>query len=255
MKYTVLQLVQRILSAIDGDEVNSISDTVESEQVSFILERTYYDIAASMEIPEQETLFSLDASGDNTKPVLMTLPAKVIDLEWIQYDVKEGTQVKSEWRDMEFCTLSDFIQRMRGFEDDSDTTTASMDLTTNDGTFEFLYRNDRMPSYYTILGESQFIFDSVNLAEQNTLEETDTMCFGKVYVDFTLSDNFTPDLDSTQFSYLLNKATARAFIEVKQQDNPDARQEARQQKVSSQKRKRNVPFGGETTRIVGYGRK
>jgi len=33
MKYTLLKMVQLILSAMDSDEVNGISDTVESLQV------------------------------------------------------------------------------------------------------------------------------------------------------------------------------------------------------------------------------
>jgi len=40
-KMTVLEIVQDILNDIDGDEVNSIDDTLESEQVAQIVKSTY----------------------------------------------------------------------------------------------------------------------------------------------------------------------------------------------------------------------
>ncbi len=41
MKYTLLEIVQEILSDMDSDEVNSIDDTTESEQVATIVKSTY----------------------------------------------------------------------------------------------------------------------------------------------------------------------------------------------------------------------
>ena len=40
-KMTLLAMVQDILNDMDGDEVNSISDTVEAEQVAQIIKTTY----------------------------------------------------------------------------------------------------------------------------------------------------------------------------------------------------------------------
>lgn len=255
MKYTVLQMVQRILSAIDGDEVNSITDTVEAEQAAFILQRTYYSIVSDFNLPEHETIFSLDASTDNTKPTTMTLPSKIIELNWLRYDVREDGDLKANWREIPYCPLEEFIERSRAFEGETDTTTGSMNITTASGTFEFLYRNNKHPSYYTTLGDDTFIFDSHDNTSDTVLQESKTMCFGRAYADFTLGDNFTPDLDATQFSYLLEAAIQKASVEMKQQDNPEARFEARQQKVSGQKYKRNLNNRPELSRVARFGRK
>ena len=54
---TVLQLTQNILSAMSSDEVNSISDTVESMQVATILQNKYYDIVSRDALPAHDQLF------------------------------------------------------------------------------------------------------------------------------------------------------------------------------------------------------
>ena len=38
MRYNLLEMVQRVLAAMDSDEVNSITDTAESVQVALLIE-------------------------------------------------------------------------------------------------------------------------------------------------------------------------------------------------------------------------
>ena len=47
MKYTLLEIVQEILSDMDSDEVNSIDDTVESQQVASIVRSAYMAIMSN----------------------------------------------------------------------------------------------------------------------------------------------------------------------------------------------------------------
>ena len=62
-KDTLLEIVQDILSDADGDEVNSISDPVESEQCAKILRNEFKTIVDEFDIKMQETLIQLTASG------------------------------------------------------------------------------------------------------------------------------------------------------------------------------------------------
>ena len=43
-KLTVLEIVQNILSDLNSEEVNSISDTIEADQVAEIVKTTYLDL-------------------------------------------------------------------------------------------------------------------------------------------------------------------------------------------------------------------
>ena len=68
MRYSLIELVQRILESMDSDEVDSITDTVESLAVANIVKECYYDIISNLDLPERKDIFQLDGSGDSTKP-------------------------------------------------------------------------------------------------------------------------------------------------------------------------------------------
>lgn len=82
---TLLQLTQNVLSRLGSDEVNSISDTVESMQVARIIQNKYFDIISRGLVPENEQLYQLVPSTDPTQPTLMYIPAGVSTLRWIKY--------------------------------------------------------------------------------------------------------------------------------------------------------------------------
>src|SRR5271165_5708937 len=85
MKYSVLELTQSILASLGSDEVNSIGDTAEAQQIVNILETVYYNMAARGNLPEHNGLIQLQGSDDPTRPTLMTVPANVTKIDWIEY--------------------------------------------------------------------------------------------------------------------------------------------------------------------------
>lgn len=254
MKYTLLEMVQILLSSMDSDEVNSISDTVESNQVALLLKTVFYDLAVDLQLPEHDTLFELNASGDSDLPVLMTIPSNVIRIDWIKYDNQTDDDTYNYYVDVDFKPIDEFLDITQSLREET-SDVGSMSATLNDETFEFLYRTDKFPDYYTTADDNSLIFDSYDSTEDTTLQKSKTMCYGSVYPEFTLSDTHTPDLDPTQFQYFLNRAKARAFSELKQIDNREAFGEARRQKIVIQKRKRRTPNLTELKRLPNYGRK
>jgi len=85
MKYTLLDMTQSILSSMSSDEVNSIGDTTESQQVAEIIRQKYFDIISRVPLPEMEQLVQLDPSLDATMPVLMYVPEGITDIAWMKY--------------------------------------------------------------------------------------------------------------------------------------------------------------------------
>src|SRR5262245_33890392 len=102
MKFSVLELTQEILSSLISNEVNSITDTVESLQVATLLRSGFYDLAVDLNLPEHETLIELDASNDATKPTLMFVPENVSKIHWIKYDCREDGALRADLRDVNY---------------------------------------------------------------------------------------------------------------------------------------------------------
>lgn len=254
MKYTLLELVQLILAAMDSDEVDSISDTVESNQVALLLKALYYDMAVELGLPEHETMFQLDASGDVTKPVLMTVPENVTNMHWVNYDIKLTEETHVNYREVEFRPFLDFLRHTQQLREETEDV-GEMAVENNGEEFTLLHREDTHPRFYTSTDDHTLIFDAFNSDEDSTLQKSKTLCHGSVWSTFQLDDSFTPDLDPTQFSYYINRAKVRAFAELKQTAHDEAAGESRNQKVVLQKRKRKVPNVPEIRRAPNYGRK
>lgn len=255
MRYSLLEAVQLILSSMDSDEVNSISDTVESNQVALILKSVYYDIATDVGLTEHDTLVELNASLDPTKPVLMTVPTNVVNISSIRYDVREDGDEYADYRYLIYRPFDEFYQYQTNLRVE-DNSVAEMSITLHGEDFPFMYMTDRNPQYYTSIGENWVIFDAIDTSVDLTLQKSKTLCTATIYPPFTLEDNFVPQLDPTQFSYWINKAKTRAFNELKQQINQESAAEARRQKVIVQKRQDRTPDQPAIYKtLTRYGRK
>lgn len=261
MQYTLLEMTQRILAAMDSDEVNSITDTAESVQVALLIEGVYYDLVAECNLPSVGTLFELTASGDNTKPTLMTIPAEVLSLEWVMYNKIESGETFANFQEIKYREVKDFMSFINtNRELDATLVTAfTHTVTTSGGThaIQFLCRKDAQPTWYTSFDDGTLIFDSYDSTLDTTLQKAKTQCWGSVAPSFTQQDGFTPSLNVAQFSLLMNEAKTRAFIELKQMQNTNAQDHARRGRIrlrnSKRKTPREQPYPLST--LPNYGRK
>lgn len=254
MRKTLLDMTQLILSAMDSDEVNSIADTIEATQVAKVIESTYYDIITDIRMPEHSTAFQLIASGTSTKPCVMTVPTNVTKVDEIRYNIKTTDEDYPNYKLLEYVSFYDFMQRTQGYRTET-LNTGSMIVPFNGEDYTFIFRNNKMPQFYTTCDDNTILFDSYDNTEDSTLQKIKTMCLGSVYPAWSMTDTFIPDIDPTQFSLLINRAKTRAFKELKQQDNAESAGEARRQKIAVQKRKRKTPDKAEVFKQVRFGRK
>lgn len=256
MRYTLLEMTQLILSAMDSDEINSISDTTESYQIANMARSVFYDMCVDMNFPCYETLFQLEASGNTAKPVLMTVPVTLVrEVKWVKYDNVDSVlnETNSNYCDVTPLNFHDFLERQRGLRNGT-SNVGQMAVVTGGETFNFMYMTNQFPMYYTTIKDNTFIFDAYRSDLDTTLQKSKTMCMGMQYEVFLLEDSYVPNLEPDQFSYFINKLKVRAFNELKQQENKEAIQETRRQKIVQQKRKRQVPKIAEVYKVARYGR-
>lgn len=252
-------MVQILLAALDSDEVNSIDDTVESNQLALLLRSCFYDLATDLQLPEHEGIFQLISSTDSSKPVIMTVPTSVCTVHQMRYDVRTADEVFANWRELVYLPLNEFVDQQNQLRT-QDSSTSVQEVLINSGpvstqTHRILCRTDTSPTYFTTYDDSHVILDSYDSTLESTLQGHKTQCFGSLYPTFELSNTYVPALDPTQFAYFLNKAKVRAFFELKQQENAEAAAEARKQKITIQSRKRRVPTQTEFDKIPKYGRR
>lgn len=232
-------MTQAILSSLDGDEVNSISDTTESLQIATIIKNSYYDIVSSLNLPEHKDLFELIPTNSTT-PVVMTKPSDVTDVEWVKYNNFETDEGRDKFVDVYYIELQDFLARQYGLDSTQDNVESCTVTTRGTDTFTLLYLNNAFPRYYTTYDDDTVLFDSYMASEDSFLQKTKTQCYGQIIPTWSQTDGFTPDLDPKQFTLLLNEAKSQAFIELKQTQNPKAERRARRGWIQAQRTKDNI---------------
>lgn len=223
---TLLEMTQNILSDMDSDEVNSISDSTEALQVAEVIKTTYYNIIDGRDYPWLKELFQMSASGTTARPTHMTLPENVIDLEWIKYNCIKSGETRNKFKTIKYKTPEEFLDLVNDRVSDNDNVTVISDSTG----VELNILTDVAPTYFTSFDDETLVFDSYDSTVESTLIASKTQCYGKRSVVFTMTDSFIPDMPVQMFSYLLSEAKSVAFITLKQMPNSKAEQASISQK-------------------------
>lgn len=225
MKYSLLELTQDILSSMDSDEVTSIDDTVESQQVAKVIRTAYFDLIQRAKLPEHYDLVQLTETSSST-PIIMSIPTGVAELGTIKY--YDESIDPAAWEPVEFVSLDEFLYRM---DQNTDLTATNIDTISYavpaGDTFTFVYRNDKQPQWYTTISDNILIFDSLDTDVETFLRATKTRSQARMQITWTMTDVFTPDLDEPQFALLLAEAKSLAWVELKQSPHSKAEQSAR----------------------------
>jgi len=249
-KRTLLNMTQGILSAMDSDLVNSISDSEEAMQVARLIEDTYYDIVDEHDLAHTQDLFALEGLADLTKPTHMRLPEDVSKILWIKYDKRLSASDSRSYQHVDYKTPMEFVE-MCAARDDTDTDnyiqvpyTNNIDLT--------IYKNCA-PTWWTSFDDEYIVFDSYDINVDDTLHAAKTLCFGNLRPSFTsLDDDFTPDLPENLFQLLYNESMSRCMNLWRQSVLPKVEQSASRMRVRAQRNKWREDM---THKGVDYGRR
>lgn len=206
-KPTLLEIVQGILSDADGDEVNSISDTVESYQCARIVKECYLNIVDAHDLSYQEGTYRLDATSTAT-PSQMTRPAGLYHIDWVMYDKKLLGATADDYQKVHWLEPEAFILMCQSrTEGDS-----NVEVLTLDSGHGLLIRNDVHPTYFTQLqGYDDILFDSYLATVDDNLQQSKTLVWGRMRPTMSLTDAATADLPEHLFSLLKNEARAVYF--------------------------------------------
>lgn len=225
MKMSLLDLVIDILNDMDGDEVNSIDDTVESAQVAQIIKSTYYAMISNRNWPHTKQAVQINPSGDNALPTHMVLQQDIKELCFINYNKAKDTETRKLYQPIRWLEPDDFLRvTNRRNNDNSD-----IDIIVDPTGVELLIKNNLAPTYYTSFDDDALVFDSYDNEVDTTLQSSKIQAQAYVIPQWSQTDDFIPDLPAEAFTALLEESKSRAMLKLKQVSDPKAEQEASRQ--------------------------
>lgn len=224
-KYTLLQMTQDIMNDIDGDEVNSIDDTIESTQIANIIKTTFELMMSNRDWPHTKGLIQLVASGTIAKPTHMTMDPNVKKIESIRYNKIKSGETRKVYSLVRFKNPDDFLRLVNG-RDDTDST---VDTVTEDSGVELFIRNDTAPEFYTSFDDEAIVFDAYDSSVDSTLQSAKVQAIGYVIPTFVLADATVADLPVEAFGYLLEESKSKASLKLRQTQDVKAEVESRKQ--------------------------
>ncbi|KKL69856.1 hypothetical protein LCGC14_2110740 [marine sediment metagenome] len=250
-KTTVLEIVQQILSDADGDNVNSISDTVESLQCADMLKDVFSQIVTGYDLHLHDTLQKLTATSSST-PTVMERPEGFYDIQWIKYDIKTTSGGDQKYQNIPYVTPAEFMDRtVRRTLSDSIVEAQTLP----DSGHITLIRNDKAPSYFTVLdGYDDLVFDSYDSNLETNLQNSKSLAYGNALPTLTLTDGAVPNLPQNLMVLLRREVRAVYFDLYKDGTTREVDRTRRRAETTAQRHRRTIRNADNKTG-PDYGRK
>ena len=233
-KRTLLDLTQGILSEMDSDEVNHISDTIEATSVANLIRQVYYDIVDEQDLPSNRQLVALEGLGDVTKPNIMKIPDNVGQIDFIKYDNRTSIGGDVAYQKIVYKSVEDFINLSDG-RSSSDTDISQ--VVNIDSNTKIIIGKVAGPNFWTSFDDEYIVFDSYDSTVESTLQSSKSLCYASVRPTFTVADDFDPDLPENLFNMLYTMSLARAFANQRQTLNPKAERQENRVRIRGQRNK------------------
>lgn len=231
-KMTLLEMVQNIASALETDEVNSITDTTESLQIAEVIKETFYELFTNTDIPEMQGMVRLESVSSLDSPNYLKIPDGISKINSLRY--KEFTS--GQYFELKYVNPEIFIEHSFKI-DPSLYTTGYVSTVDPDSGITYYVANNGPPAFYTIFGDKYVAFNSFDSAVENTVQGDNSIVFGQKNVEFNLDDAFVPPLDANLFPLLLAESKSVCFINQKQITSSKEEIRARRQKRKFQREK------------------
>lgn len=249
MAMKLLDYVQAILSSMEGDRVNTITESEESLSVAEQVRSTYFSLHTLRDWKTTQDLLEVTSLESASTPThfLMADNSKRLDL--LNYDMtQEDNLTRVQFNKVHWKYPDQFLRDTNG----RDNTAGNIDLVIDLSGVKLLIRNDANPTFYTSFNDSHIVMDSYNSVIDPFLQTDKTQAVMFSIPPFTLDDNFIPDLPLEGEPLLLAEAKSTAMFNHKQVANVKVEQEV--QKLNSTLSRKQWRIKGGV-RYPNYGRR
>jgi hypothetical protein len=247
MKYTLLEITQEILSDMDSDEVNSIDDTTESEQVATIVKSTYLSMMANRNWPHTRKLVTVETTGGSAYPTHVSIKENVKELCFLNYNKAKQGETRKKYLPVKFVEPDEFLRRTNHLNNDND----NVDIITDFTGIELLIQNNKAPDFCTSFDDEIIVFDSYDSNVESTIQVSKVQAMAYVVPEWTHLDDAVPDLPEDAFPALIEEAKSRAAFRIGKFQDVKAEQESGRQQRWLARKARKINGG---IKYPDYGR-
>lgn len=246
---TVLQYVQATLNVMDSDNVDDISDTLESLQIANHLENVYYELLERQDWSFLHQAINITAAADTSSPTKFSIDSSTRSIDWLRYNTAtDGTEYDP--RNLRYIEPEEFVLRLSGgIDSDSHT------LVTVGSSIRFYVSNDRMPEFWTSFDDENIFMDAYDSDLESTLTTARIDGWGVVIPTFQVDNTHTPDIPEHMVQLLQSELNRQSFKHFKQQESTTDEQKARRQLAQQRRRESKVSRPTEQYYTRDYGRK
>jgi len=223
-RLTLLEIVQRVLDAMNHDNVNSISDTIESSQIAEEARVVYYDLMDRSDWPHLLKMLPMESVVDVTRPNYLKIPTDVVRIDDLRYEATESGASFREFVTVTYLEPTEFLDLVltrRTSESNVITVPTFSDV-------DLFIIDDEAPTYWTTFDDEYLVFDSYDKGVDTTMQGGKSLARVKQIPTWTNFDTFIPDIPDHMFSTYIAEVTAASFMYWKQGASPvDERRAAR----------------------------
>lgn len=244
----LLTMTKDILSVMDGDEVNSISDTEEATQVAKVIVRTFNAMVSNTNWFHTRKGLTLVARSDTDFPTHIRLNDNVKELSFINYNKRKLTDTRDQYLPVKWKEPDDFLRYLNH----RDSNSSNCQTVIDDSGIQLYILNDKAPEFFTSFNDKDIIFDSYDSQVDTTIQESKIQAVGFVVPTLEETDEAIIDLPPDAMAAFLEEATKKAQWWVRQMEDPVAEQESQRQKRWLARKQWRVHGG---IQYPNYGRK
>ena len=232
MAENLLSITQEILSAMTSDNVNSITDTEESEAVARIVLSTYRAMTSNRTWKHFNRLLKLNSPSDTAQPTHLSVEDKVKELTLINYNKAKLGETRLRYEEIIWQEPDSFLRytNQRNNED------SNIVIVTDPTGVKLLIRTDVHPTRYTSFDDKNIVMDSYDIGIDDTLHPDNVQAYGNIMPTTSLVDGWEPDLPEEAIAGLVEEARSKAQFNINSTRDIKAEQESgRQQRWLSRK--------------------
>jgi hypothetical protein len=250
---TLLDMTQDILSTLDSDAVNSISDTYEALQVVGIIKNVYLDIVTEYNLPSTHKLSYLESVSDVTRPTHLHIPDEAKKVVWWKYDVRSEIADKKNYQDLVFLDPEAFVE-LCNQRDSLDTT--NNQIVTLESNVTLVVSKVDPPHYWTSFDNDMIVCDAYDSTVDSSLQQSKTQAYLDYGPTFTIDDSFVPSLPENLEQLFYRTAENTAYQLFKQAVNPKLDRKEHDLRIRAQRNKEKLTNkDNKSSSYPNYGRR